>query len=191
MENLWGIKCVDGEEYMELFEAIRGRRSIRSFSDQPVKKKVLQKLIEAGIWAPNGGNRQTWRFVVVTGKTLLKKIKMVSPGLLGDPPAVIAICQDIEEAMRKGGRSGAESVSLMDTAMSSQNIMLAAYALGLGTCPIASFHTKAAQRVLRLPEHIVPQLLVSVGYPEKTPNPPRRRTEGICFFEGYYGKEET
>jgi nitroreductase len=172
---------------MDVFEAIRGRRSIRCFTDRPVKEEVLRKLVEAGIWAPNGGNWQTWRFVVVTETSMLKKIKMVSPGLLGDPPAMIAVCQDVEEAMRKGGRIGAESVSLMDTAMAAQNIMLVAHALGLGTCAIASFHAEAVQRVLRLPKRIAPQLLISVGYPKNKPNPPGRRTDGICFFEAYDG----
>jgi nitroreductase len=175
---------------MEVFDAIKGRRSVRNFTDEPVKRDVLERLIEAGVWAPSGGNWQTWRFVVVTEESILKKIKMVSPGLLGEAPALIAICQDIEEARTRGGRLGAESVCLMDTAMSAQNMMLAGHALGLGTCPIASFHQEAVQRILGLPEKIVPQLLVSVGHPKKTPNPPKRRTEGICFFEGYHGKDK-
>ncbi len=172
---------------MDLFEAIKGRRSIRRFEDRPVPREVLEQLIEAGIWAPSGGNWQTWRFVVLTEKVMLKKIKMVSPGLLGDPPALIAICQDIKEAEKRGGRIAVETVSQMDTAMCAQNIMLAAYALDLGTCAIASFHKEAVHRLLHLPEQIVPQLLVSVGYPKGAPNPPRRKTEGICFFEGYHG----
>jgi len=170
---------------MDVFEAIRGRRSIRKFEDRPVKIEVLQRLIETGTWAPSGGNWQTWRFVILTEKSMVRKIKMVSPGLLGDPPALIAICQDTKEAERKGGRLGVESVSQMDTAMAAQNIMLAAYALDLGTCPIASFHKHAVRRLLRLPEEIVPQLLISVGYPKETPAPPKRKTEGICFLERY------
>jgi len=172
---------------MEVFEAIKGRRSIRNFEDRPVGKEVLQRLIEAGIWAPSGGNAQTWRFIVITEKDMLKKMKMVSPGLLGNPPAVIVTCQDRKEAERKGGKLGVESVSVMDTAMAAQNIMLAAYALDLGACPIASFHKKGIQRLLRLPEEIFPQLLISVGYPKEVPNPPKRQTEGICFFEEYCG----
>jgi len=172
---------------MEVFEAIRGRRSIRNFEDRPVGKEVLQRLIEAGIWAPSGGNAQTWRFIVVTEKHMLNKMKMLSPGLLGDPPAVIVVCQNRKEAERKGGRLGVELVSVMDTAMSAQNIMLAACALDLGTCPIASFHREGIQRLLRLPEEIFPHLLISVGYPKGAPNPPERQTEGICFFEEYRG----
>jgi len=172
---------------MEVFEAIRGRRSIRQFEEHSIGKEVLQRLIEAGIWAPSGGNAQTWRFLVVTEKHMLKKMKMVSPGLLGDPPAVIVICQDRKEAERKGGKLGVELVSVMDIAMAAENIMLAAYALDLGTCPIASFHREGIQHLFRLPEEIVPHLLISVGYPKKIRNPPKRQMEGICFFEEYSG----
>jgi nitroreductase len=171
---------------MDVWEAIKGRRSVRSYEDRPVEKEVLMKLFEAGIWAPTAGNLQTWRFVIVTTKEMMRKIKMVSPGLLGDPPAVIAICQDMEEVRRRASKLGVELVQ-MDTAMCAQNIMLTAYALNLGTCAVGSFHQKAVHRLLHLPEKIVPQLLVSIGYPKKIPPPPPRKTEGIYFFEEYHG----
>jgi nitroreductase len=171
---------------MDVWEAIKGRRSIRSFEDRPVEKDTLLKLVEAGVWAPTGGNLQTWRFVIVTSKEMMRKVKMVSPGLLGDPPAVIAICQDLQEAQRRASKIGAEIVT-MDTAMCAQNIMLAAYELNLGTCPIASFHKKGVQQLLHLPEGIMPQLLVSVGYAKKFPQSPARKMEGIYFFEKYDG----
>jgi len=172
---------------MEVLEAIKGRRSVRSFEDRPVEKEVLVLLMEAGVWAPSGGNAQTWRFVLVTDKETLRKIKMVSPGLLGRPPAVIVICQDVKEALQKGGTMGSETLTKMDSAMCAQNIMLTAHSLDLGTCVIASFHPKAVQELLSLPAETVPQLLVSVGYPKRVPSAPKRKTEGIYFFEEYHG----
>jgi nitroreductase len=171
---------------MEIWEAIKGRRSIRSFEDRPVEKEVLTRLIEAGVWAPSGGNLQTWRFVIITSLEMMKKIKMVSPGLLGNPPAVIVICQDVEEARRRNKKL-AEELILYDTAMCAQNILLAAYELNLGSCPILSFHKKAVQQLLHLPEGVMPQLLVSIGYPGKIPPAPARKLEGIYFFERHHG----
>lgn len=168
---------------MDLMEAILRRRSVRAFRAGSVSKEVLRKLVEAGIWAPSGGNAQTWRFVVVTDPHSIRKVKMLSPGLSGDPSAIIAICQDVGEAERQGAKLGREVLTLMDTAMAAQNIMLAAYAEGLGTCPMCSFHPGGIQKLLKLPDEIVPQLLISVGIPESIPEPPGRNFDVVWFQE--------
>jgi len=167
---------------MDVWAAIRNRRSIRKFTDDPVEDKVLKNLVlEAGIWAPSGGNAQAWRFLVITDPKILHKVKLVSPGLLGTFTSVIVVCQDLAHALEKGGELGVKTLSLMDTAMAAQNIMLAAYAVGLGTCPIASFHSEAIQKITGLPAHIHPQLLISVGFPGENPPAPRRRPDVIWF----------
>lgn len=169
---------------MDVWEAIQGRRSIRSFKSDPVPEDLLRKLIlEAGIWAPTGGNAQTWRFVVVTDPILVRKIRMVAPGILGNPPVVIVICQDLDEAERKGNRLGRDVLTLMDTALAAQNIMLAAYEQGLGTCAIASFHAGAVQQLVALPPSIVPQLLISLGYPHIKTRAPKRNTKVVWLNE--------
>lgn len=167
---------------MDIWTAIKNRRSIRDFTTDPLEENKLKDLIlKAGIWAPSGGNAQTWRFIVITDQKVLNKLKLVSPGLLGVPQAVIIICQDLVDALEKGGELGVKTLSLMDTAMAAQNIMLAAYAVGLGTCPIASFHPEAVQRIIGLPVHIYPQLLILVGFPRENPPTPRRNPNIIWF----------
>jgi nitroreductase len=173
---------------MDVWKAILERRSVRSFRPEPVPEDVLRKLVEAAVWAPSGGNAQTWRFVIVTDPARMRRIKMVSPGLLGNPPAVIAVCQDVAEAERKGARLGKEVLTWMDSAMAAQNIMLAAHAGGLGTCPILSFHPGGVGKLLNLPEHIVPQILVSVGVPDNIPRPPKRNLD-VLWFEEYTARE--
>ncbi|MEM3449208.1 MAG: nitroreductase family protein [Nitrososphaerota archaeon] len=173
---------------MDIWTAIKNRRSIRKFTTDPVEDKILKQLVlEAGIWAPSGGNAQTWLFFLITDSKILNKLKLVSPGLLGTPNSVIIICQDLVQALEKGGELGAKTLSLMDTAMAAQNIMLAAYAMGLGTCPIASFHPEAVQRIIGLPAHIYPQLLISVGFPEENPPTPRRNPN-VIYFNSYDDK---
>jgi len=167
---------------VELWEAIRGRRSVRAFLDRPVPRETLERLLEAAIWAPSGGNAQTWRFVAITDPVEIRNIKTVSPGLLGDPPAVIAVCQDLVQARAKGGNLGEMFLAPVDAAMATQNLLLAAYAEGLGTCTIASFHRRGVSRLLEIPEGIEPLLLVSVGYPAQTPPAPQRNQEGVFIF---------
>jgi len=172
---------------MELYEAISGRRSVRRFLPEPIDRSILDRIVEAAIWAPSGGNAQTWRFVVVTEPERIAKLRTVSPGLLGDPPVVIAICQDLGEARAKGSTLGETFLAPIDAAMATQNLLLAAHAEGLGTCAIASFHGRAVGRLLELPERVETVLLVSVGRPDESPNPPPRRTEGVIHYEAFHG----
>ncbi len=167
---------------MELWEAIRGRRSVRAFLNRAVPRETIERLLEAATWAPSGGNAQTWRFVVITDPAEIRSIKIVSPGLLGDPTAVIAICQDLVQARAKGGPLGETFLAPVDAAMATQNLLLAAYAEGLGTCAIASFHRHGVSRLLKIPEGIEPILLVSLGYPAQSPPAPPRRQEGVFTF---------
>jgi nitroreductase len=173
---------------MDLLKAIVERRSVRSFQDDPVPEDRLRRLVESGIWAPSGGNAQTWRFIIVTDGVSIRRLKMLSPGLLGNPPAVIVICQDIAEAERKGAKLGKEVLSLMDSAMAAQNIILAAYAEGLGTCIVRSFHPGGVQKLLKLPQYIEPQILISVGVPAFVPEPPKRNFD-IVSFQEYNGND--
>jgi len=170
---------------MRVFEVIKGRRSIRKFEDRSIEKEILQKLVEAGIWAPTGGNAQTWVFIIVTDRGRIQKIKAVSPGILGTPNALIVVCQDKKLAYKKGGELGRDTLSIMDAAMASQNIMLQAYDEGLGSCPVLSFHKRGVQILLNLPERIVPELLISLGYSAESPKPPKRKFKEVYFFEEY------
>jgi nitroreductase len=128
---------------------------------------------------------QPWVFVVVRDRNSVEKIKTVSPGMFDLPAAIIVVCRDMNIARKAGN----DSMSLLDIAMATQNILLMACDLGLGACPIKSFNQKAVQVLLDLPEHIVPELLVSIGYPDESPKPPKRR-EGTIFFERYGGRCE-
>jgi len=170
---------------VELWEAIKGRRSVRSFVNKPVERALLERLIEAAVWAPTGGNAQTWIFIVVNEKSRIEKIRAISPGLLGEPTALIVVCQDKDLAYKKGGELGRDTLSVMDAAIASQNIALQASAEGLGSCLVLSFHKKGIQGLINLPEHIVPELLITLGYPAESPTPPKRKSEEVTFFNEY------
>jgi nitroreductase len=169
---------------MEILKVIQGRRSIRAYRSDLVNIDKLRDLVlQAAIWAPSAGNAQILRYIVVTDHSMLHKIELVSPGLSGNPPALIVVCQDSDEAQLKGGSMGPQFLAIADAAMATQNIMLYAYTLGLGTCVIASFHRGALQTILSLPRSIVPIFIVSVGYPDCSPRAPARKKEVIWFNE--------
>lgn len=166
---------------MDLTEAICGRRSIRRYTDESVPFDQLVELVRAGIWAPTAGNVQSWRFVIVDDSKTLRQLKAASPGMLGTPTAVIAICQDKDIAFKRGSVLGRDVGSVMDAAMAAQNIMLAAHASALGTCAILSFHAGSVRRFLDLPENVQPELLITIGVPAMNPAPPKRVEAGVIF----------
>ncbi|MFA4646677.1 nitroreductase family protein [Pyrococcus kukulkanii] len=169
---------------MELLDIIKGRRAVRRFKDKGIPKEDLLKILEAGIWAPSGSNIQAWEFILVTNKEMIGKIKLVSPGLFGNPAALIILCINKKRAER-GGREG-ERIALMDISMAAQNMMLMAYSLGIGSCPIVSFNKVALKELLEIPEDIEPVLMISFGYPEFWPKPPKRRPlEEVVHVEKY------
>jgi nitroreductase len=163
-----------------VLEIIKSRRSIRSFMETPIPPDVLSSLLEAARWAPSGGNNQPWAFVVVQEPANIRKVKMFSPGLGGDPVALFIVCSD---------QSVEASTAIMDVSMATQNVMLAAEEVGLGSCCVRSLNQKALQLLLSLPSHMVPELTISLGYPAETPRVPSRRPiEEIVHWEEYEGR---
>jgi nitroreductase len=171
---------------VDILDVIRSRRSIRKYKSEAVPDDSIAKILEAGRWAPSGGNIQPWRFVVVKNQTTLDVIRKVSPGYLGATPMAIAICSDRATAQAKGGRLGRDYLTIADCSMAAENMLLAAHSLGLGACPIKSFSTAALKEILELPEAIEPELILIIGYPDETPKaPPKHPLEKIAFLDKY------
>ncbi|MCK5245973.1 nitroreductase family protein, partial [Candidatus Bipolaricaulota bacterium] len=71
---------------MDVLDAIKARRSVRRFREERIASADIDCLIEAAVWAPSGGNAQSWRFVVVQDEQRIRRLRMVSPGMPGPPP---------------------------------------------------------------------------------------------------------
>ncbi len=169
-----------------IFKVIRDRRSVREFEEMPVEDDAILSILEAARWAPSGGNRQPLIYVVVTKSGLKAKVKAVSPGLSGDPAALVAICIDKgvgQSAEMSESQTGTQRI---EVGMAAQNLILQAQDLGLGTCAIRSFNAKAVSRLLTIPDDVVPELIVTLGYAKRTPEaPPRRPLEDIVHWDCY------
>jgi len=165
---------------MEVFEAIKRRRSIRRYNYKELEQDTLIKILEAARWTPSGGNRQPWQFIVVTDRKKIKQLVLSSPGFSGEEAAlVLVLCLEKERIMKTS-----YDVCL-DLGMAAQNIMLATYALGLGSCAIASFTLRAVNRILDIPDTLETKLLISVGYSGHTPKiPPRRNLNELVYVIG-------
>lgn len=166
---------------MDVLSAIRDRRSIRRYRADPVPLETIERLLDAGRWAPTGGNRQYWKFIAVTDPGVMRMIKRVSPMMWGESPAAIFVCLDLdrsnlsEEARRGYGECAG---------FPSQNIMLAAHALGLGSCAVGGFNRRAVKEILDVPDDTDVQLLITLGYPDETPEPkPRRPMSEVAYLD--------
>ncbi len=171
---------------MDTLEAIFTRRSVRAFTEQPLEPQALRQVLQAGMAAPSGGNLQAWGFVVVQSPERLAGLRSLAPGIIGKPTAVIAICFDEGRARRLGG-SGSEHMARLDIGLATQNMLLAAHAIGLGACPIGSFHPQAVALFLGLPEGVQPILLLALGSPKVKPTSPGRRPPTEILFAERWG----
>lgn len=174
---------------MDVFEAIKGRRSVRKYKPELVPEDLVKKILEAAVWAPSGSNIQTWNFIVIKDKKVLDMVRKISPGYFGDAPLAILVCSDKERAYKLGGKLGRDYLTVADCAMAVQNMLLAAYASGLGTCVVKSFSSTAIKHILEIPEGIEPELLVIVGYPDQLPKLPSRRPLQEITYLNRYGEK--
>jgi len=165
---------------MGVLDAIRDRRSIRRYRPDPVPLDAIEKIIDAGRWAPTGANRQYWKFIAVTDPKIMRMIKRVSPMMWGDSPAAILVCLDLDRSsLGEEARRGYGEIA----GFPSQNIMLAAHALGLGTCPIGGFNKRAVTDILDVPDDMDVHLLITLGYPDEAPEKkPRRPMSEVAYL---------
>ena len=168
---------------MDTMQTIFTRRSVRAFRQERIPDDLVHQILEAAAVAPSGGNVQAWGFVLIRAPERVAALRSLAPGIIGEPNSVVAVCLDVDRATRLGG-SGGEQTAWLSLGMAIENILLAAHALGVGACPVGSFHAGAVSSFLELPEAIKLILLVTLGYPRtEPPSPGRRSISDICFAE--------
>lgn len=168
-----------------IFEVIKGRRSVRSYKDQDVPKEKIERILEAGQWAPTPSNVQSWRFIVIQEAEQLGTLKALSPGFPREGSAAIVVCSDKRD-MEDFGEASRPILATAEAAVAVQNMLLMAHSLSLGSCPVVSFSEAGIRGLLELPDHIHPIFLVALGYPDRYPeSPPRKDLSRITFWERY------
>jgi nitroreductase len=169
---------------MDVLEAIKKRRSIRQFTEQAIERELLEQILDAARWAPTASNQQRWRFVVVTSPPVKELIRKFAPGIFAMPAAFIVIC--VEKA--PDAKPWDDVTYLADCAIAAQNVMLAAYEMGIGSCVALSYAKVAIKEILSLPDDVEPLLIVTLGYPAEAPEPPPRLELNQIAFMDEYGK---
>lgn len=166
---------------MSVLEIIKKRRSIRKYKPDPIPEEIIDKLVDALIWAPSAGNKQARKFYFVFNKEVKKKIALASlyQMFIEQAPLVIVACGD-KDIQRYYGERGLNNYMFCDVAASIENLLLVAAEEGLGTCWVGAFDEEKIRKILNLPENLLPIAIIPVGFPEKIPPmPPRKEKEKL------------
>ncbi len=157
---------------MTVYEAIRTRKSVRSWDDRPVEPEKIERVMEAARLAPSARNDQEWRFVVVTDEGTRTKLTQSANGqaFVGQAPVVIVACAETDRRTMACGHPS----FLIDAAIAIDHITLAAVEEGLGTCWIGAFDPEAVRSILGIPSSIEVVELLPLGYP-KDPSPVEKK----------------
>jgi nitroreductase len=171
------VEYFGGNVDLELFEAIRLRRSIRAFTEEEVSEEEIRKLLKAARSAPSAGNIQPWSFVVVRDANTKRRLAeaALNQFFIEKAPVVIVVCTDWNRSGQGYGSRGTNLYCIQDTAAATQNMLLATVALGLGACWVGAFQEDIVRVVLSVPKGLRPVAIVPVGRPAEKPNPPHKR----------------
>ncbi len=147
---------------MNTFDTLLFRRSVRKYEKGfKISTEELNRILETAMYAPSAMNKQPWEFIVIDDDELIASAQNSHPycAFFGDAGTGIVVCVDLTKEYNGMG--------IIDVSLASQNIMLAAHALGYGTCYCGIYpeHSETFQELLDLPEHIEPIGLITIGKP--------------------------
>jgi nitroreductase len=160
---------------VEVSEAIKTNRSVRQFSDQPVSHADIERIVNAGRLSGSAKNRQPWQFVVVTERATLQALSACGPWcghLAGAAFGVVLIVENLHEPPTL--------TTPFDLGRTGQNMILAAWEIGVASCMATIYEPDKARAALNIPNHMDVPWALSFGYPHPDADPRRRppRKEG-------------
>jgi nitroreductase len=162
---------------LDVFEAIKNRRSVRAYTNKEVSEEDIGRLIEAAMVAPSAGNIQPWEFVIVKNAETKRRLSdaALRQTFIEEAPVVIVVCGDVARSSWGYGSRGMSLYCLQDTAAATENMLLAAQALGLATCWVGAFYEDEVAKIINAPRNMRPVAIVPVGHPAEKPSARRKR----------------
>jgi nitroreductase len=163
---------------MDAIEAIRKRRSVRNFTGEPIPRKDLEMIIDAGRLAASGSNQQPWDFIVITERTMITQLsKRIAKNWMTQAGAVIAVVMDSESRWW-----------IEDGAAAIENILIASTALGYGSCWLEGNTLpweKELKILLEVPEARKLLTLLPIGVPVEWPTKAKKPLSEVLHWEKY------
>jgi nitroreductase len=165
---------------MSLLDLILSRRSIRSYESKDLPEEVLKQILEAGRQAPSAVNRQPIRFVVVNDNDMMKNLcdNLINRFVKYAPVAIVG-CADVKSLL-----TGKWAV--VDTTIAMQNMVIAAWSLGIGSCWVGGCNEKEIKKLLKIPDKWKFVALLTLGYPAEQPKPRKKKqVEKLFSFNSF------
>jgi len=172
-------------------ENIMTRTSIRQYKEQPVEQEKIDIMLKAAMAAPSAVNLQPWHFIVITDKNTIGMLSGKQPT---NAPLMIAVCGDTNKTTMPDGKSKLPDFWVQDVSAATENLLLAAHALGLGAVWTGAYpamdRTADIANVLNCPQNIIPLAVVRIGYPDESPEPKNKFKEENISYNKFGGKKE-
>ena len=164
---------------MSLIEVVLSRKSIRRYEQKEIPRDVLDKILEAGRQAPSAANKQPWHFIVLTDSKIKRELsKGLFNRFIKDAPVTVVGCAHKDLIAGKW--------SIVSTTIALQNMVIAAWAMGVGPCWIGDFKEEKVKKLLSIPENWNVVALVSFGYPAEKPHSRKKKSmEEIVGFNKF------
>jgi len=161
--------------YSDFLEMAEKRYSVRSYSDRPVEQEKIDRILRAGQVAPTAVNAQPQKIFVLRSPEALEKARKVTRFTFG-APVILLVCSDRNRAfvMKDGQYMGTVDATIATTQM-----MLEAFAEGIGTCWVRGFDRNDVIREFGLPDNLVPEAMMPMGYPSETSVPGPKHAENL------------
>jgi len=171
----------------EALNCIMTRTSIRQYQDRPVEQEKVEQLLRAAMAAPTAVNKQPWHFYVLNTKEAINRLADASQrgsDMVRSAALVIVVCGDMDKALEGKARE----YWIQDTSAATENLLLAAHALGLGAVWTGVYPMKErvemTTKVLSLPENLVPLCTILIGYPAESPTPKDKwKPENVTYVD--------
>ncbi len=172
-------------------ENIMTRTSIRQYKEQPVEQEKIDIMLKAAMAAPTAVNLQPWHFIVINNKKVIDQLAGPQPT---NAPLLIAVCGDTDKTTMPDGKGKLPDFWVQDVSAATENLLLAAHALGLGAVwtgvyPVME-RTAEVANVLNCPQNIIPLAVVRIGYPDESPEPKDKFKEENISYNKFGGKKE-
>lgn len=171
-----------------VMQNILSRKSVRTYTDQPVSRAQIDTLLRAAMAAPTGRDMRPWKFIVVDDKEMLKTLagRLPYAKMLPEAQAAVLICGDLSVTDDKGNPS---TNWMFDCSAATENLLLAAESMGLGAVWTAVYpydeRLRPVTEVMQLPDYIVPLNVIPIGYPKGNPQPKDKYDADNIHYNGW------
>ena len=160
------------------------------YKNKKISDKDLNKILTAAINAPNAGNLQACKFILVDKQDIKEQLTKASldQRWMTQAPIFIVVCSDLKK-LKKYYPNKFKLYAIQDTSLASENLMIMAHALKIGSCFVSAFDEKSVKRILRLPDEVEAYCIITLGYPNEK-NTKKRSSLDLSLSFNRYGSSE-